>query len=505
MTKCQSTPIQSLMRHFLSCPFPRHFLILFFSMALSDKASADQKQKQNNCRQVIQATSGLSGHEDLVTWMNFVQRHPHEFTIQYPPRREYFQENFRNADQTNVSPDRKSPWLLYIHVPFCSSRCFFCNFAIDVRNHQSIYESYVNAVQSELRNLEIQIGPDGVPGIDIGGGTPTRLPIEYLEKLLIAIKPFQLSSQHPFGTSIETTPSIAGKEPEKMALLSSQGVRRVSMGIQSFNDKHLSDVNRYAQIDMGMLAAINIHDLPFERFNVDLIFGLPNQSEHDWEEDLRQVVKLNPDSITTYDCLYRGKGRALTKKTPCLPSLDDYGRLYDIGYNFLARHGYFAPYGSVNFSRIPEETGTSAYFEGRLLDGLPYVGVGNYASSWLGDTWYFNVKKVDQYIALAKGNQSLVGDSYVLPSLELYARYILFSLNYGIIDEKKFYKRFGVEFSKIFERELEYAIEKKWLVKRAGFLWTIPYGQFRNINYIRSLFYSRQARDWLMRLHGHGS
>lgn len=492
------------MRDFHFRPFARHFLVLFLLMALSDKASADQNQKQNNCREIIQADSGSSENQDFESWMNFVYRHPHEFTIQYPPRREYFQENFRINDPPKASPDRGAPWLLYIHVPFCLSRCFFCNFAIDVRNHRSLYENYVGAVQSELRNLEVQIGPDGVPGIDIGGGTPTRLPIEFLEKLLNALKPFQAASQHPFGTSIETTPSIAGMEPEKMALLSSQGVRRVSMGIQSFNDKHLTDVNRHAQIDMGMLAAKNIHDLPFKRFNVDLIFGLPNQSERDWEEDLQQVIKLNPDSITTYDCLYRGKGRALTKRTPCLPSLDDYGRLYDVGYNFLLKHGYYAPYGSVNFSRYPDETGTSAYFEGRLLDGLPYVGVGNYASSWLGDTWYFKVKKLDQYIALARENQSLVGDVYTLPKEELYAKYILFSLNYGIIDERKFYQRFGVEFSKTFERDLEYAIEKKWLVKQGQFLWTIPYGQFRNINYVRSLFYSREAKHWLMRLHGHG-
>jgi oxygen-independent coproporphyrinogen-3 oxidase len=443
--------------------------------------------------------STFASNSSVREWLSFADKNPLEFTIQYPPRREYFQEKFRE-DKVTVIPDQGNPWLLYVHVPFCEKRCYFCNFAVDIRRNESIYSSYVTAVERELKRLDTSEASRQVVGIDIGGGTPTRLPIEHLERLLLAMKPFQASLTHKFGTSIETTPRIASEEPEKLVLLNSLGVKRISVGVQSFNSEHLDLVNRGLHKDMNAKAADNIHKIAFERFNIDLIFGLPKQSDAHWKEDLSRVIDLGPDSITTYDCLYRGKGRALTKTTECLPSLADYGRMYDIGYDFLTSNGYFAPYGSVNFSKLPTETGTSAYFEGRLLDGLPYLGVGNYSSSWVDNHWFFNTRGVNEYIRRSLAEESVVDDFYVLPPSELYAKYILFSLNYGFIDETRFRRRFGISFSEVFQHELDSALTQGWLQK-AGDIWTIPYGQFKNMNRVRSLFYSEGARKWLQGLY----
>jgi oxygen-independent coproporphyrinogen-3 oxidase len=154
-------------------------------------------------------------------------------------------------------------------------------------------------------------------------------------------------------------------------------------------------------------------------------------------------------------------------------------------------------YGSVNFSRNSKETGTSPYFENRLLNGLPYIGVGNYSSSWIDDYWFFNVRGVNEYIEKINTGESVIGDYYKLPKAELYAKYILYSLNFGLIDEERFQKRFGIDFSLIFQKELHFAIKKGW-IKKEGSLWLIPYGQFKSLNYLRSLFYSDTAKKWLM-------
>jgi len=101
-----------------------------------------------------------------------------------------------------------------------------------------------------------------------------------------------------------------------------------------------------------------------------------------------------------------------------LPSTEDYGRLYDLGWHFLKSYGYLAAYGGVNFSRIENETGTSAYFEGRLLDGFNYLGLGNYASSLCGQQWWFAPYSVNEWIRRVEEGLSFpVGDAYACRNL----------------------------------------------------------------------------------------
>jgi oxygen-independent coproporphyrinogen-3 oxidase len=432
-------------------------------------------------------------------WIGFVEQNPHEFTIQYPPRREYFKEFFREKIPKEGLLYPKT-LLLYLHIPFCEAKCYYCNFAVDVRNRKDVFIKYTEALCRELDRYKFMIDEGYTfSGIDIGGGTPSLLSPELLEKLLICLDPFVKSSSHPFPLSIETTPNIAAQNPDLLKLMVTGSIDRISMGIQSFNVEKLKDVNRSLQIQKNELATQNIRNAGFKRFNADLIFGLPYQSLNDWEFSIDRIIELAPDSITTYDCLYRGKGRALTRKTEVFPTLETYGQMYDLAYHKLLNAGYFAPYGSVNFSKVANETGTSAYFEGRLLNGTSYIGLGNYASSQTDNFWFFNTFGVDNYIQKIFDNDSPIGDFYHLPKEELYAKYILYSLNYGIVDSERFQKRFGVDFWKTFEKEIHFAITKKWLLRDSNQL-GLNVGNFKNMNFVRSLFYSSKAKTWLKQL-----
>jgi oxygen-independent coproporphyrinogen-3 oxidase len=226
---------------------------------------------------------------------------------------------------------------------------------------------------------------------------------------------------------------------------------------------------------------------------------LPNQSLEDWKRDLDRIIAFAPDSVTTYDCLYRGRDRVLTKQTPVLPTPETYGVMYDYAHSTLVAAGWHAPYGSVNFSRHAGETGTSAYFEGRLLDGLPYLGLGNYATSLRGNMWSFNAQNVGDYTKLISENANPVEFFYELPTAEAQAKYALYSLNYGFIDESRFAKRFGAQFGETYRKELELALGAGWLERR-GNRWQVAPGQFRRMHAIRSLFYPEPAREWLMAL-----
>jgi oxygen-independent coproporphyrinogen-3 oxidase len=356
-------------------------------------------------------------------------------------------------------------------------------------------------VDALLRELESHAWLTGrrVLGVDIGGGTPTRLPTAQLKRLVGGIMPLLHAAAHPFPVSIETTPRIAADEPEKLADICARGVGRVSLGVQSFNVETLALVNRRREAKQTEIAAANLRAAGFARINVDIIFGLPSQTLSNWRYDLERVIALEPDSISTYDCLYRGHGRALTIRATALPPPDTYGDMYDLAHKTLSVAGWHAPYGSVNFSRHRAETGTSAYFEGRLLDGLPYLGLGNYATSMRGNLWSFNTHDLRDYMArvLASANPSEY--FYELPSAESQAKYSLYSLNYGFIDGARFKRRFGVPFADVFAQELNYMINMGWL-ERNGDLWEVAPGQFRRMPCIRSLFYSKAAQNWLMAL-----
>ena len=437
----------------------------------------------------------------LPEWLRFVEAHPHDFTIQYPVRREYFLQNFRR-----MPAPRAQDWLhdapealLYLHVPFCEAKCFYCNFAVDVSADEQVHVGYVDALLRELDSHADWLSRTKIRGIDIGGGTPTRLAVKQLARLCQAIAPYAQDSGHAFPVSIETTPRIASQEPEKLDALSRGGVQRVSMGVQSFNAATLALVNRRRQVEQTEQAMSNLRAAGFHRLNLDIIFGLPGQTMQDWEADLDRVITLQPDSITTYDCLYRGKGRALTKIAPSTPSPSVYGAMYDVGYAKLTAAGWHAPYGSVNFSRRPDETGTSACFEGRLLDGLPYLGVGNYASSLRGNHWSFNAYSVGDYVQRINTGQNPCEYYYELPKIEAQAKYLLYSLNYGFIDEDRFLRRFGLSLAEAYPQELAHSLSAG-LMQKNGPRWQVMPGRFDRMHLIRGLFYPAAAKDWLMSL-----
>jgi oxygen-independent coproporphyrinogen-3 oxidase len=308
--------------------------------------------------------------------------------------------------------------------------------------------------------------------------------------------------------SIETTPLIAATELSKLKLLVDRGVYRVSVGIQSTSSSMLAKVNRINQVNMEAAGMQNLKDAGFKRISTDIIFGLPGQTMDDWKNDLRNVVELKPDCITTYDCLYRGKGRSI-KRSQEIPLCETYGKMYDYSYEFLTSNGYFASYGSLNFSRRQDETGTSSYFENRLLHGKSYLGLGNYASSLIDSYWLFAPYSVNGFVnTLSTPNNILrddllsswpIHDAYRLPLQEIAAKQILLSLSYGQISGSAFLKNFpGYSINDFYGESLDYLVnEVKWLdYDSAKDTYFLRENCFYLLPQIRSLFYSNNALQW---------
>jgi len=433
---------------------------------------------------------------DLARGLALAEADPWRFTIQYPPSRDYFREDFRGAPDTAALIG--APRLLvYLHVPFCEARCLYCNFPIDTRRDLALKKRTVDALVREVESLTARLPPTTeIPGIDIGGGTPTALPVDELVRLVAALSPLLARSRARIPLSIETTPRIAATEPDKLAALAASGVGRVSIGVQTSDPQALAKLNRGAQGSLEERAFRSITDAGFERVNVDLIFGLPGQTLDSWREDLRKADGLGPDAITTYDCLYRGAGRGLGRLSG-RPSPELLGEFYDEAFSFLTARGWRAPYGALTFSRRAGETGTSSYFEGRLLDGLPYAGLGCGASSLAGDSWWFAPARLDAWLAAVDGGESIpVEDSYRLPLGDRAAKYALASLSFGFLDPSRFETSLGAPLPVVFGDALAAAADRGWF-RETNDRWSIAAGRFGSMPALRALFYPETALAWL--------
>ena len=429
--------------------------------------------------------------------IELAKRYPDQFTLQYPPAREYFRENFP-GEMLQVDLSRIRQILVYLHIPFCEQKCAYCNFAVLPGQPSEVRTGYVDALIEQLTAVDQVLGAETrIPGIDLGGGTPTALEARDLERLLTALIPLRRRLEHPWPISVETTPEAAANQPDRLRTLVDGGVGRISLGLQTTNTTLLSGLGRGRNRGLEQCAAERIHEVGFQRFNVDLIFGLPGQELVDWTRDLTKVIGMGPDSVTTYDCLYRGAHRLLPRRGNAPPTPEHYGRLYDEAYERLITAGFHAPYGSVNFSRRKDETGTSAYFEGRLLDGFPYLGLGNEASSLVGHQWWFGPAGIEAWKnAIRRGEALPYGDLYHLPAEERMAKYILLSLSFGRIDPGRFQRIFSAPIETWFGQALEVAQAEQWLVLSHG-NYLMPPGSFRHLPALRSLFYSERALRWL--------
>ncbi len=214
-----------------------------------------------------------------------------------------------------LMPTTPPPWVwpraAYVHVPFCAHHCGYCDFAVATGADERIDE-YVGAIGRELESLLGE--PQPVETIFIGGGTPTYLNVEQLGRLLSTINdwfPLHAGPRRRGGEfSIESTPESLTQE--KVAVLADHGVNRVSIGVQSFNPRALTVLERiHSPADVPR--AVDIVRRRIDNVSLDLIFGVPGQTLADWDTDLRRALALAPDHISTYGLTYE-KGTPLWKQ-----------------------------------------------------------------------------------------------------------------------------------------------------------------------------------------------
>ena len=344
---------------------------------------------------------------------------------------------------------------LYVHIPFCQARCKFCEYVVLDKPAETDPDRYVDYLLKEIELYRGMIGDKPIVGYDLGGGTPSYLPVDKLQAITASIRRFNL--QEDIYMSIETTPVIAANDPDKIKAIRDMGYNRISMGFQTVSEKLLSELGREGSKSIYEHAVENIRKAGFDRLNIDLMYGFLNQSDEDFANTIKYTIALCPEFITLYRNRYKGTKLEAESQGVTLYKVN---RQYEIAYRLLNEAGYIANNGKNTFSRLPGDMGTSSYLTKRVIDATSYVGFGLGAQSFVGDYLAYNLgcadHKLDKYFDAIDHGLLPINDIADMPIEEVRAKAISVMFYFGFISMKAYKARFDEDFREVYATQIEF-------------------------------------------------
>ena len=353
---------------------------------------------------------------------------------------------------------------LYIHIAFCRKKCIYCDF-YSVGDRRADWHGYIDSLIAELNSKRGQL-PHRLRTVYIGGGTPSLIPPDEFKRLSEALRPY-LSAVEEF--TLEVNPDDVS--PAMLAVWKEAGVNRLSIGIQSFDDRMLAAINR-RHSSAGALGAYGMCRESFYNISIDLIYGLPGQTMEMWRHDVEMAISLRPSHISAYSLMYE-PGTALTL-------LRDRGAVEEVEeateeemMRFLVdslRNAGYDHYEISNFA-LP---GCRSIHNSSYWHQVPYLGLGPSAHSYDGcKVRTANIADIKGYMSYWKGEDHAVAVSTeeCLSDTELREEYVMTRLRTREgIDMNDFRKRFGLkEYNRLLENSHMYQTEGN-LVLSDGFL-----------------------------------
>ena len=286
---------------------------------------------------------------------------------------------------------------LYIHIPFCASRCIYCGFYSTTSLKWR--QRYVDAVCKEMSLPPApSIERGRIDTIYLGGGTPSQLTTDQLRQLFLYInKVYPLTTHHsPLTPEITIEMNPDDVTPEYAAVLPQLGINRVSMGAQTFDDERLRFLHRRHTSSQVPQAVKILRDAGIQNISIDLMYGFPNETLKDWERDIDAALALGVEHISAY-CLMIEEGTPLWKLTIENGEwrIDEEleRQMYELLIDKLTTAGY-EHYEISNFAK----PGYRSLHNSSYWQDIPYIGLGAAAHSYDGKRRSWNVSDIKQYI-----------------------------------------------------------------------------------------------------------
>lgn len=309
---------------------------------------------------------------------------------------------------------------LYIHIPFCKHKCYYCDF-VSYANKKKFFKKYVECVKKEIEKYarenrimsEHGLEPKYViKTIYIGGGTPSLIDEEYIEDILKSIREnFEITSNleenyeaqdeeikncnSQIETTIEVNPGTVTKE--KLQKYLECGINRLSIGLQAVQDNLLKEIGRIHTFEDFQNVYKWAREVGFENINVDLMIGLPNQTLDDVKESTKKVIALKPEHISVYSLILEGNTKLedmVIKGKLELPDDEIERKMYWYVKKALEKHKYIH-YEISNFAK----PGFESKHNSDCWNQNEYIGIGAAASSFMNNARYENTSDLEEYIS----------------------------------------------------------------------------------------------------------
>lgn len=342
---------------------------------------------------------------------------------------------------------------IYIHIPFCKKKCFYCDF-VSYENKENLIQEYIDAVCLEiLQNAEI-LSEYNISTIYFGGGTPSLIKVEYIEKILNTLKLFVTNEKEIKEITIEVNPNSASLD--KLKKYYNLGINRLSIGLQSTHDKILRNIGRLHTFNNFKEVLKNANAVGFKNISVDLIYPLPGLNLSGFKETLNSVIKLkdefNIKHISVYNLEVHENTRLdflLKEGFVSLCNEDEEYKMREELNKRLQDNG-FVKYEISNYAYPGFESKHNLCY----WNQEKYIGFGVNASSFFNLKRYRNTSNIDKYIDGIKNNKNIVVETEELDKLSLMKEYIILKLRLSKgVEISEFKQKFGTDIFDIFNTE----------------------------------------------------
>ncbi len=377
---------------------------------------------------------------------------------------------------------KRKPLGLYIHIPFCKSKCDYWDFCSLVPNNKGIVEHYTDALILQMEDWSSRCRNYSIDSIYIGGGTPTYFDIRRISRIIDAIYAnFKVEKFAEF--TVECNPATA--DLEYFRKLRRAGVNRLSIGCQSAHADELKSLGRIHTYAQFVSCYNDARAAGFDNISVDLMYGIPNQTEQSFIESLTAVTSLAPDHISIYALkIEDGTPFAAMRDKLTLPDEETEYSMYSHAVDYLAAQGY-ERYEISNFCR----KGAASLHNLKYWHCDEYLGLGASAHSYFEDERFATTCVVRDYIdglEIIGSDINIVTSSEKIDSGKCMEEYVMLGMRLtdGIVVED-FERRFNISFHEKYGHRFDEYIDDGFIVKdERGYRFTTN-GMFVS-NYILS-------------------
>ena len=349
---------------------------------------------------------------------------------------------------------------IYVHIPFCASKCAYCKF-YSLAGSDKLMPMYQTAVLKHIEEYAPQLDGYIIDTIYFGGGTPNHYGAGRLVGILNALK----KHGHVLLNS-EVTAEInpGGITRDELARLRRAGFNRLSIGVQSSDDKMLKSLGRTHTFGDAEETVKNARLAGFGNISIDIIYGLPSQDKEIWAETVAKAVALKTEHISCYGLtIEKGTQLYVFKDSPFLPDDDTQADMYLYAVEVLARFGY-RQYEVSNFAKRGYESKHNL----KYWLGDDYIGFGPGAHSYFGKSRCFFIEDIERYIERVMTGQMVVEHSEEMSDYENAGEYLMLRLRtiYGI-SEEEYYQIYPLKMDFVLELLRKYEANG-WAVHKDG-------------------------------------